>query len=122
GQGEGEPLLQVNVTGGVVVSVVYKGENILGLPVATKNDFEFVLYPNPPAEQITAKYSLPKNNDVVFSLVDEKGSSVLLIEKKNELSGDHVLNFDLPSNLAAGNYFLKMTSGNSSVTKPLSIQ
>ncbi|CAN5595942.1 hypothetical protein BH11BAC1_BH11BAC1_05210 [soil metagenome] len=122
GQGEGEPLLQVNVTGGVVVSVVYKGENNLGLTDAIKNDFEFVLYPNPAAGQITAKYSLQKKNDVVFSLVDEKGGSVLLIDKKNELSGDHVLNFDLPSNLAAGNYFLKMTSGNSSVTKPLSIR
>jgi len=121
GQGEGEPLLQVNSTGGLVTSVIYKGYNILGVSSVQKNDFDFLLFPNPSSDKIFLNYALQNSGDVNFSVTDASGKNISSMEMKSESSGDHTLTIDLPANLAAGNYFVKMNSGSASITKPFAI-
>jgi hypothetical protein len=121
GQGEGEPLLQVNAAGGLVTSVVYKGINATGITAPAANSFEFIPFPNPASEKLFLKYTLSLQGDVKFSLLDVTGNSVTEVIRKSESRGDHLIVFDLPAGCASGNYFVKMTSGNQSAVKPVTI-
>ena len=122
GQGEGAPLLQINSAGGTVTSVVYKGNNTVGITAAEKSNPDFILFPTPATEKVIAKYTLKENADVTFTVTDIAGNTVLSVEKKAEVKGDHLVVMDLPASLAVGNYFVKMTSGSSTATRPFSIQ
>jgi hypothetical protein len=119
GQGEGEPLLQVNAAAGLVASVVYKGVNTTGITSVSKNNFDLLLFPNPVTDKIFARCSLHETGDVNFTVTDLAGNIIAAVEKKGLGSGDHLIVLDLPAVTAAGHYSVKMTCGNSSVTKPV---
>lgn len=121
GQGEGEPLLQINSTGGIVTSVVYKGINLTGIHSQVKNNFDFIPYPNPVTEKLGLRYSLLQKENVQFTLVDPSGKIISTVVKNAETSGEHTLEMNMPSDLKAGNYFLKMIIGKQVITKPVTI-
>lgn len=120
-QGEGEPVLQVNVAGGIVTSIVYKGMSTSGISQPAAGSFDFFVFPNPTTEKLFLKYSLQKSGDVNFSITDAASNVITSTVKNEESRGDHLLVLDIPSNLAAGNYFVKMTLHGQSVTRPISV-
>ena len=121
GQGEGEPLLQVNVAGGIVTSVVYKGFNTTGIATVPDNNFDFMIFPNPVSGHLVTRYTLAGGGDVRFEMTGADGKTVLLSERKGETKGDHLLVLDIPPGLSPGNYFVKMTSGSRTVTKTATV-
>ncbi len=122
GQGQGEPLLQINSAGGFVSSIVYRDSlNTTGISQVAANNFTFSIFPNPALDKIFLKYSLIKEGDVNFSVTDISGNVITSSEKKNETAGDHLLVLDLPSTASAGNYFVRMNCAGSTTSKALVI-
>ncbi len=121
GQGGGLPLLQITVVGGNVISIIYKGINTSGITAIPQNNFDFVLFPNPAAEKIIARFTLPKSEDVDFTVTNLEGKIITTANKRRQPSGDHVMILDLPADIASGNYLVKMTCGNQSISKPVSV-
>ena len=103
---------------------MYAGRNRLntaGITAIPQNSFDFLLFPNPAVEKIITKYTLQKTGDVDFTITDLKGKVITSVNKQSQSIGDHVLVLNLPDQLAAGNYFVKMTCGNQSISKPVSL-
>jgi hypothetical protein len=120
-QGEGLPVLQINVAGGFVSSIVYKGVNSSGITAVEKNIFDFTIFPNPVSGKLFAKYTLQQQQDASFILTDAVGNVVSSVAQKAQGRGEHLMMLDIPASASAGNYFAKMICGNNTATKPLSI-
>ena len=117
GQGEGVPLLQVNEVGGNVTTVVYKGSNILGTPSVSKKNFEFAIYPNPVADHLFLDFPMRNAGDVEITITGITGNVVKSLVKKNVNAGDQRFFIDLPSDMEAGTYQVKLTADKSSAIK-----
>jgi hypothetical protein len=115
-QGEGVPVLQVNEVGGTVTSVVYKGSNILGTPSVTKKDFSFLVFPNPTAELLFLDFSMQKPGNADVVVTDVTGKIVSSMTKQVN-SGNQRFVIDLPSNLEAGTYQVKVNVEKESAVK-----
>lgn len=121
GQNSGLPLLQITTLGGNVTSIIYKGANTTGIASIPQDNFNFILFPNPATEKVITSYTLNKTGDVGFSITDMEGKVISIVNKPSQTQGEHMLVLDLPAHLAAGNYFVKMTSGGRSISKPVSV-
>jgi hypothetical protein len=109
GQGEGVPLLQVNEVGGTVTSVIYKGSNILGTPSITKNNFAINVFPNPAVGLLFIDFPMQNAGDVEVIVTGVTGN---IISSKTQHTGAGNQRFivDLPANLEAGNYQVRVTA------------
>lgn len=85
------------------------------------SDFEIepILYPNPVDWQLNVLFSLKKAGFCQFSVVNELGRTVFFEEKKWFAAGRNSW-FYWPKNVAAGNYFLKISTENGSISRPFS--
>jgi hypothetical protein len=117
GQGEGDPLLQVNEVGGNVTSVVYKGSNILATPTVAKKNFDFAIFPNPVAEHLFVDFSMLKAGTAEIQVTGVSGNVVKSIVKQIDSAGEQRFMVDLPSGIEAGTYQVKLVAGNESAVR-----
>jgi aminopeptidase N len=77
-------------------------------------------YPNPVNGQTTFTYSLPEDSQTSIALFDMSGRMVLSLLSGYQNRGTHVMTADL-SNLGAGIYLIRLSSGNNITTKRLAV-
>jgi len=109
GQGEGVPLLQVNEVGGTVTTIVYKGMNFSGIHSAAKKDFGLTVFPNPVTDHLFLNFSMLKAGNAEIIVTGITGNVVASMEKKIDHAGEQRFLIELPSDLEAGTYHIKLT-------------
>jgi hypothetical protein len=124
GAGFGVPLLQINTNNANAISQILYQDSIrlTSVPYLQNEIGEAVVFPNPAFEKIILKYSLVEKADVKISLLMQDGKLIAEMYTGKKFAGDHIESIDLGNyNLSAGNYFIKIQSGNSTVTRQLQI-
>ncbi len=119
--GGGLPILQVDVVNGVVSSVIYKGENTSGIEDMKSAATDLIVFPNPVKDKVFMQYFLPVTDDVVFSITATDGRVISSLIQTKRNAGEHIQVMDIPTGISAGNYFVKMTNGNQSITKSITV-
>ncbi|MCK4530774.1 MAG: T9SS type A sorting domain-containing protein [Candidatus Marinimicrobia bacterium] len=89
----------------------YVGENGFKLNIA---------YPNPFNPSVTIPYVLSANGNVKIDMYDVAGKKVASMVNEYKFAGDYEVHFDA-SNLSSGNYVVKMTFANKSVTQKVAL-
>ncbi len=85
--------------------------------VEVKTQMEYSLYPNPASNLINLKYNLLEVSDIVISVIDANGKSIITKNFGKQAPGEYKNEIDI-SDLSAGNYFLTIQINN----KPISNQ
>ena len=126
GTGFGLPLLQINTTAidTQVTQIIYQDS----IRLTNVSDFKQVIsepliFPNPANEKIVIKYSIQKKSEVMIDLFSVEGRKIFSLKETKTNIGLNFQTIDLSKyNLVDGNYFLKLSSENSTVTLPLQIR
>ena len=90
----------------------------IGLALGNENEYEdqnFIIYPNPTNDKLTAKITTDRPEKAVFQLFDILGK-VLEEHLQTNFSNEHMQEFDL-QNATEGLFFIKVQSGNKTLTK-----
>ena len=91
----------------------------LGITPVSSEEYNLLVYPDPMSTEATISYYLPGEQSVNIGLYDITGRELKEITNANQQAGQHTINLN-NENLSNGIYFIKMSSGNSSViTKKL---
>jgi len=89
----------------------YIGENGFKLNIA---------YPNPFNPSVTIPYELSANGNVKIDMFDVAGKKVASMVNEYKFAGDYEVHFDA-SNLSSGNYIVKMTFANKTVSQKVAL-
>ena len=124
GKNFGKPLLQVNTNAtGIITQILY--QDSIHLSSIDQLDViagEPVIYPNPASNSIFIRYTLNKSENVSYEIYTSDGRKVFSKKDDNQSTGDRFAFLDLTQyNLPAGNYFLKINAGNTSLSRSLVI-
>lgn len=77
---------------------------------------------NPVSAQITVSLKLEKQSNIVIKLMDALGNEVLNLSNSTLESGSHTLSFETEGKVAAGFYFVRVSSGSETVVKRISVR
>lgn len=77
---------------------------------------------NPISTQISASFNLNKQSIVVIKVMDALGSEVLNLMNETLDDGVQNLTFDTDEKLTPGFYFVRLTAGNETIVKRISIR
>jgi hypothetical protein len=109
-------IIQIDLVSGVGSSVLSTG--ISGLKT---NTFSLAQnYPNPFNPNTTIYYNLPRSSDVKLVVYDVLGNEVTTLVNENKLGGTHKAEF-YPGNLASGIYFYRITAGDYSEVRKMTL-
>lgn len=123
------PYLQVNATdiGGnpVVTEISYRdsmraGVTQIGIQEFQVSGFRFQIYPNPASEYVFLQYELSAAAEMKIELFDISGRKIKLISDGKQIAGKHLEIINVKE-LSPQIYFVKISSGNQSVTRKLSV-
>jgi len=89
----------------------YIGENGFKLNIA---------YPNPFNPSVTIPYELSANGNVQIDMYDVAGKKVASMVNEYKFAGNYEIHFD-GSNLSSGNYIVKMTFANKTVSQKVAL-
>jgi plastocyanin len=79
---------------------------------------EYNVFPNPATTNIKVGFGLEENSTVNIKMTNVNGQEVkVFISDLNLPMGKYEYNFELPQGIAAGNYFIEVSSGNRKSTK-----
>jgi photosystem II stability/assembly factor-like uncharacterized protein len=100
---------------------IYKWDNSVNLGFESNELLEkkIVVYPNPAKENLTISFPKELNQNLKIEIIDLLGRISFSEEYDNQLNNEIKINI---SNLAKGNYLLKIFSDNEFVTKKINIQ
>ena len=105
----------MGMKGMITVSAAGVNENTISLNNVS-------LFPNPAKNNMSVNFTANTSTSVSIKLYDVTGREIeKLMNEVNVAQGVHTFNFELPSYLNAGNYFVEVTSGNQKATKKLII-
>lgn len=93
--------------------------------VATENlaeDIAVKIFPNPAAEHISIEFENETAQSVGFRLVDMSGKEVAQKPATNLAAGPQTIRWNLSSQMAAGNYLIRMETEQGLVVKKLVVQ
>jgi len=124
GAGKGEPLLQINMTGPAVTSIVYQDSvRTAGIPFQEKPAvIDLNIFPNPASDRVFMQYSLSSGSDVHIDITDLSGAIIVSSDEKQQEAGIHITKIDLPPALpSSGDYFVRLSTGSTQIIKPLMI-
>lgn len=79
------------------------------------------LFPNPSNENAKMNFTLAENSAVTMKVYDMTGQLVETVLSEEMTAGDHAVNVET-SSLPSGVYFITLVSGESSVTRRLTVQ
>jgi hypothetical protein len=79
------------------------------------------LFPNPSNENTNMNFTLAENSSVSLNIYDMTGQLVKAVINEEMVSGDHSIAIET-SSLPSGVYFMTLVSGESSVTRRLTVQ
>lgn len=103
----------LGMKGQIIVSTAGVNEN--ALPIGNVS-----LYPNPAKNNLHVNFTISTATAVSVKIYDITGREIeRLMNETNLQQGSYNYQFDLPSSLNAGNYFVEMATGNQKLTKKL---
>ncbi|UKJ08849.1 T9SS type A sorting domain-containing protein [Solitalea lacus] len=80
------------------------------------------VYPNPVNDEFTISYNLKRDNTVTIKLMDLLGNEIsTLVSQQRATAGTQEIKFNVRNSLQKGFYFVRVTVGNESVSKRISI-
>ena len=79
-----------------------------------------IAYPNPFNPSVTIPYALSANGNVQIDMYDVAGRKVASMVNEYKFAGTYEIHFD-GSNLASGNYVVRMTFDNKSVSQKVAL-
>lgn len=82
---------------------------------------EMNIFPNPASNEVSVRYTLETASDVEIHLLDETGRIVRTTQRKHVMPGETTEHLNI-SGLAAGNYYIRLRSGEIIETKAIIIQ
>ncbi len=86
-----------------------------------ENGFELkIAYPNPFNPSVTIPYALSANGNVEIDMYDVAGKKVASLVNEYKFSGNYNVHFDA-SHLSSGNYIVKMTFANKTVSQKVAL-
>jgi plastocyanin len=88
----------------------------------TANNFltEINVFPNPATTNVKVGFALEGNSTVNIKMMNVNGQEVkVFISDLNLAQGKYEYSFDLPQSIAAGNYFIEVSSGSKKSTKKI---
>lgn len=86
------------------------------------NDFDLIVFPNPANQSTSISYHITQKSDVKLEVVDVLGKTVALPVNTSQTEGDYKVTLSRYDNrLTNGIYFIKLTVGNTTITKKLVI-
>lgn len=93
----------------------------IGINEIILEDNEIEIYPNPSNGNITIRYKLKKQTDVVICILDITGKTLHNTSMPKQASGNYIIRTSdiFPHKLKSGVYFCKLNFGNSIMTKKL---
>jgi hypothetical protein len=124
GKNFGLPLLQINTNGNDSINqILYQDSvHLTNIPLLPPVISDAIIFPNPASDQVIIRYSLIENAEVQISILTSTGALVAQILNQPKTSGLNFEGIDLRKyNLAPGNYFVKIQSGSSLITRQLQI-
>jgi hypothetical protein len=79
---------------------------------------DVLLFPNPSTREVSLRYNLPNEDEVHYALLDAGGKHITEIKLGKQAPGDYqqVLNL---SELSSGNYLIRFTGKNGTISKVL---
>ena len=97
-------------------TAVWENTGVIG-----KDGFKLdIAYPNPFNPAVTIPFTMFSNGDVKIEIYDVAGKKIETLVNDYRFAGTYEVRFD-GSNLASGNYLVKMTCGNESVSQKISL-
>lgn len=79
---------------------------------------EYNVFPNPATTNVKVGFGLEENATVNIKMYNTNGQEVkVFVSDLNLPQGKHEYSFELPSTIAAGNYFIEVSSGSRKSTK-----
>ncbi|MNE61048.1 hypothetical protein D3C80_1562310 [compost metagenome] len=87
-----------------------------------KNISDVKVYPNPVNDAFTVSYNLKRDNMVTIKLMDLLGNEIsTLVSQQRTPAGTQEITFNVSNTLQKGFYFVRLTVGNESVSKRISV-
>jgi plastocyanin len=111
-----QPHASLGMKGIITVGVTSK---ITTESILSKN--EMIVYPNPAKDFVNIKFNLLNNDNISVSLFDVTGRQIQKLISAQYLMGESDQTYSLNENIMPGRYFIRMSTSNGSVTKPLII-
>lgn len=93
----------------------------VGVTDAEMLEQSFTIHPNPVLSSATVEFSILHVSDIVLTLSDVSGKTVLEIANEKLNAGKHTFTFN-NEKLASGNYVLELTDGKNTVSKSIIIK
>lgn len=79
------------------------------------------IYPNPIRSEFKISYNLMENANVKAAIYNIQGQEISVISNEDQVTGAHILDAQLPSDLAKGVYFVKFSVNGKQVVQRLII-
>jgi hypothetical protein len=84
------------------------------------NGIKLSCYPNPVQNNAVIKYTIEKEADITFEMIDSKGQLILTSRQGKKAAGEYSYALDARK-LATGTYFISVIAGSSRLTKKIII-
>jgi PKD repeat protein len=102
----------INITGTVVA----------GIEDAANNELAMNVYPNPVQNQINIDFTVEKEYDATFRLIDIAGKQLAVLGVTKLLQGDNHFVYQVPTGTTTGLYFLQVEAGGKVFTHKIIIE
>ncbi len=97
------------VEGGQLL-VMRTGTTTIGINETLAANQSIIVFPNPAKDEAIVKINVEQNQNVVLNVIDVTGKTVFVTEKEFN-KGEQTIKINT-SNFKSGNYFIKVTAGN----------
>lgn len=120
-----KPVVEIKVpTDGVLKNPFRQGTTTTASRQVSDTDKQITdlkIFPNPTNGEINVSFNLKKESQVTIKVVDVLGNEVLTLLSQKINQGFQKNTFDLSSKLSGGFYFVRIMTGNESLTKRISV-
>lgn|SRR5690606_16486846 len=79
------------------------------------------VYPNPVQDELNLSYCVNKDSNVTIQIMDVLGNEIATLLSQKLTAGEQLNTFNITSRLNSGFYFLRVTAGNETVVKRISV-
>lgn len=79
------------------------------------------VYPNPVDDQINLLLRMDKESNLSVKIMDLLGNEVVTLSNERISAGEQTKNYTIPNRLNTGIYFLKISAGNETIVKRISV-
>ena len=102
----------INITGTIVI----------GIEDAANNELAMTVYPNPVRNEINIDFTVEKDYEATFRLVDISGKQLATLGTTHLVQGENHFVYQVPAGTTTGLYFLQLEAGGKVFTHKIMIE